>query len=251
MSRDKQGYYPIPQIGPDVKYPSVTHIQSILDKPWLSPWRIDMDVDYLFNNSIGPFFAGDMTLEQFREIDFHKLIADSKTYHKDISGEAKDFGSRLHAALDAWHKDGIRPIEPDLIEPFAKVVEWEESVYLKTIESEGMVFSESFRFAGTRDLKAEIRLNTEPLVGILDYKTRNGKGGKRLPVYPSDKEQLSAYVNADEEMNKKRLDYGGIILINRELNRVEPHIFQRVDLIRPFDSFRCLVEYFYISRMKP
>jgi hypothetical protein len=250
MSRDPQGYYPIPQIGPDVKYPSVTHIQGILDKPWLSPWRIDMDVDYLFDNSIGPFIAGDMGLEQFREIDFPKLVADSKVYHADVSGEAKDFGSRLHAALDAWHKDSIRPIEPDLIEPFAKVIEWEESVYLKTIESEGMVFSESFRYAGSADHYADIRLDEKPIRGILDYKCRNGKNGKRIPVYQTDRQQIGAYVFAREEMSGLRLDYGGVIIFNRDANRVEPHVFQRAQLEQPIMEFLELSRYYQLTKRR-
>ena len=248
--RDKSGYYNIPELGENVKFPSVTKIIGVLDK-FLDSWKIGLDIDYFFNNSVGPFLAGDMTLEQLKEINWPKLTSDAKLYHKDVSGEAMDYGSRFHKAMDEWHKEGVRPIEPDLIEPFNSTVEWEESVYLKPIESEGMVWSEGFRYAGTRDLKAEIRLSTEPLLCVLDYKTRNGKNGKRIPVYPSDKEQIAAYINADEEMNKIRLDYGGVIIINRETNKVEPHLFPRVDLIRPFESFRCLVEYFYLSKMKP
>jgi hypothetical protein len=248
--RDLKGYYDIPDLGPNVKYPSVTKIIGVLDK-FLDTWKVGLDIDYFYDNSVGPFIAGDLPLEQFLEINWPKLIADAKLYHKDVSNEAMDFGSRFHKVMDDWHKGTEGGCETDLAECVKSTIEWEESVYLKPIESEGIVFSEVFKYAGTRDLKAEIRLNTEPLTCVLDYKTRNGKNGKRIPVYPSDKEQIAAYINADEEMNKTRLDYGGVIIINRETNKVEPHLFPRVDLIRPFDSFRCLVEYFYLSRMKP
>jgi hypothetical protein len=247
--RDKNGYYPISSLGENVKFPSVTHIQGILDKPRLCGWRIDTDIDYLFNNSIGPFLAGEMTLDQFREIDMPKLVADAKCYHKDVSGEAKDYGSRFHNALDNWHRDGLRPVYPDLIEPFNAVVEWEESVYLKTIESEGTVFSRTFQFAGTRDIKAEIRLDTKPLVGILDYKTRSGKNGKKPPVYPGDKQQVSAYCLADEEMNGgEPLDFGGVIIINREDNSVHPHLYMRPMLVQAGMEFIELARYFNMTR---
>jgi hypothetical protein len=215
---------------------------------------VGLGVDYLYDNAIGPFLAGDMTLEQFREIDFPKLVADAKLYHKDVSNEAMDYGKRFHAAMDDWHKGNLtRPtepvlIEPDLIVPWEKAIEWEELVRLKVIESEGIVWSHAFRYAGTRDLKCEITLNKEPLIGILDYKTRNGKGDKSLPVYPSDKQQVAAYVMADEEMSGDPLDFGGIVIINRETMDVEPHILMRGQLIQPGLEFIELARYYNMTR---
>lgn len=248
--RDAKGFYPIPDLGPNIKFPSVTTIQGILDKPWLSPWRIDMDVDYLFYNSIGPFIAGDMTLEQFQEIDFPKLVSDAKLYHKDVSGEAKDFGSRLHAALDNWHRDGLTPVYPELIDAFNSVIEWEERVCLKTIESEGVVWSETFRYAGTLDHYAEIRLNADRIKGVLDYKARNGKNGKPITVYHTDKQQIAAYIMAKEERLGETLDYGGIVCVNRETNGVEPHIYMRKELIRYQLEFIELCRYYHATRRK-
>ncbi len=245
--RDKNGYYPIPSLGENVTFPSVTKIIGVLDK-FLDSWKIDIDVDYFYKQAIEPFRAGEISGEQFLEIDWPKLVSDAKGYHREISGEAKDYGSRFHAALDAWHKDGIRPIEPDLVEPFNAVVEWEENVYLKTIESEGVVFSRTFQYAGTRDIKAEIRLDTKPLIGILDYKTRNGKNGKKPPVYPGDRQQVSAYCLADEEMSGDLLDFGGIVIINREDNSVHPHLYMRPALIQAGLEFIELARYFNMVR---
>ena len=245
--RDKSGYYNIPELGENVKFPSVTKVLGILDK-FMDSWKIGLDIDYLYNNSVGPFLAGDMTIEQFKEIDFKKLTDDAKLYHKDVSGEAMDYGSRFHKAMDEWHKQNIRPVEPGIVEPFIAVREWEELVHLRVIESEGIVWSEAFRFAGTRDLKCEITLNKEPLTGILDYKTRNGKDGKAVPVYPSDKQQVAAYCLADEEMSGDTLDFGGIVIINRETMTVEPHIYMRPALIQPGLEFIELARYFNMTR---
>jgi hypothetical protein len=244
MSRDLKGYYDIPDLGPNVKYPSVTKIIGVLDK-FLDSWRVGLGVDYLYDNAIGPFLAGDMTLEQFREIDFPKLVADAKLYHKDVSNEAMDYGSRFHKVMDDWHKEtSERLVGPnDLIAPFNNTVAWEELVHLRVIESEGMVYSHAFRYAGTRDVKCEITL-----VGILDYKTRNGKGDKSLPVYPSDKMQVGAYVLADEEMSGASLDFGGVIIINRETMNVEPHIYMRPALIQAGLEFIELARYYNMTR---
>jgi hypothetical protein len=245
--RDLKGYYSIPELGENVKYPSVTKIIGVLDK-FMDTWKVGLGVDYLYDNAIGPFLAGDMTLEQFREIDFPKLVADAKLYHKDVSNEAMDYGSRFHKAMDDWHKNGIRPVEPGIVEPFIASREWEELVHLRVIESEGMVWSHAFRYAGTRDVKCEITLNKEPLTGILDFKTRNGKGDKSLPVYPSDKQQVAAYVMADEEMSGDPLDFGGIVIINRETMNVEPHILMRAQLIQPGLEFIELARYYNMTR---
>jgi hypothetical protein len=246
--RDLKGFYDIPELGPNVKYPSVTTIQSVLRKFWLEKWMIDLDVEYLFNNSIGPLLSGDLGPEQFKEIDFPKLVADAKLYHKDVSNEAMDYGKRFHAAMDDWHKDNAKPIVLDIFEPWRATIEWEALVHLRVIESEGIVWSHAFRYAGTRDVKCEIILNKEPLIGILDYKTRNGKGDKSLPVYPSDKQQVAAYVMADEEMSGDPLDFGGIIIINRETMNVEPHIYMRGQLIQSGLEFIELARYYNMTR---
>lgn len=249
MSRNAKGYYPLPQLGPSIEYPSVTTIQSILRKQWLEKWYVDTGVDYLYENGCKALLDGAITIEQFREIDWPKLVSDSKLAHLDISGEAKDFGSRLHAALDEYHK-GAGGCPTDLADAMAKIIEWEELVKLKTIESETTVYSTLYQFAGTADHLAEITLNETPLRGILDYKCRNGKNGQRIPVYQTDRQQIGAYAFAYEEMTKKHLDYGGIIVYNRELNRVEPHIYQRAMLEQPLMEFLLLCQYFNLCKRR-
>ena len=66
--RDLKGNYDIPELGENVKFPSVTKSIVVLDK-FLDTWRVGLGVDYLYDNAIGPFLAGDMTLEHFKEID--------------------------------------------------------------------------------------------------------------------------------------------------------------------------------------
>ncbi len=250
MSRDPQGYYHIPHIGPEVKFASVTTIQAVLRKYQLEQWFVDTDVDFLYENGPAPLCRGEITLEQFNEIDWPKLVADAKCYHKEVSGIAKDFGSRIHAALDAWHKDGVRPVEPDLIEPFAKILEWEESVFFKPIESESMVYSETYKYAGTMDVLAEIRLPKydEPLVGVFDYKSRGSNKKGRIQTYPADKQQIAAYVYAKEEMTGKILDFGGVGLIDRDTGAFTPRIYMRPELIQPTAEFIALAQYFNIAR---
>jgi hypothetical protein len=256
--RDPKGYYPIPDLGENVRFVSVTTVLGILRKYWLEQWKVDIGVDYLYENTIEPYVEGQITTDQFLEIDFQKMRDDAKKESQAVSCEAKAFGSRLHAALDLYHKTGAWPIEADLHEPFKKAIEKEAEIGLEVIESETMVYSRTYHYAGQKDLKASVlklsandeTVYSRRLVGLFDYKTFNGKDGKKATVYPEWKQQMGAYVFADEEMNPKKpmLDFGTIHAINRETAEITPFVFKRTDLIQPTNEFIALVNYFNICR---
>jgi len=252
MSRDASGYYPIPEVGPEVKFPSVTTILGCVHN-WFDQWKVDLCVDWLYEQTVRPFLAGELPIEQLREMDMVKVLDDAKLHHKDTSGEAKDFGSRFHAAMDAYHhNDGEYSVDSDLIPYMDAAIDWENLVMLKVIESEHMVFSRQYQYAGTLDVYAEARFNDDlpPIKGVLDFKVRNGKDGKRIPVYQTDRMQVAAYVMAQEEMTGHLLDYGGIVIVNREQKRVEPHIYMRPQLIGAGMEFLALNEYFKITKRR-
>ena len=246
--RDPAGYYPIPELGENVRFVSVTTVLGILRKHFLEQWKIDTSVDYLYNNTWKPYLDGDITFQQVCEIDFQKVIDDAKHESQAVSKEAKDFGSRLHAALDLYHKTGAWPVEADLHEPFKKAIEKEAEIGLGVIESESVVYSKTYRYAGTLDMIASIEGGSK--VGLFDYKTFNGKDGKKPKVYPEWKQQLGAYVYAWEEMHPRKpmLDFGTIHAINRETAEITPFVFKRTDLIQPTNEFIALVNYFNICR---
>lgn len=241
--RDPKGFYPIPEIGPDVKFPSVTTILGILRKYQLEDWQIGVAVDYLYDNTIGPLLAGDMTYEQLTEMDIPKTVADAKRYHKEISGEAMDYGSRIHKALDDYDKTGEAPTEPDIVDQFKEVLEWSKGAGIVTIETEKMIYSKTHQYAGTVDKIAT--LGTEDNVGILDYKSFNGK---RPVIYPNWKQQLAAYVYAYEEMSGTVLGWGGILTINRQTGEAKPYIYTRGELVQPTMEFLALAFYFNLTR---
>jgi hypothetical protein len=247
MSRDLKGYYDIPDLGPNVKYPSVTTVLGCVHN-WYDQWKVDLCVDWFHEQTVKPFLAGELPIEQLREMDMVKALDDAKLHHKDVSGEAKDFGSRFHKAMDNYHK-GISTWETDIIPTIDAAIEWERIVMLNVLESEHTVYSQTFQYAGTMDVYAEARFNDDlpPITGVIDFKVRNGKGGKAIPVYATDKEQIAAYVLAKEEMLGRLLDWGGILIINRESKKVEPHIYMRPQLIKPGMEFLALNEYFKIT----
>ncbi|MFA5377594.1 MAG: hypothetical protein WC455_17720 [Dehalococcoidia bacterium] len=250
-ARNGKGYYPIPDVG---TFPSVTTINDCLDKYNLRQWAANTDVDYLYDNTIRPFMGGEITLEQFREINFQRTVQDAKLAHTVKSGEAKDFGSRVHKALDEYHKIGGEvKIEGELIDALHKNIEWEELVKLEVIESEKTVYSRTHRYAGTLDLycRATFDESRAPLRGIIDYKTYGGDDAdKKFTAYKSHKYQIAAYVAALEEMEgmeDERLDFGIVMGIHRLTGEPSPKLFFRAELIRPFEEFAALAHYFNMS----
>jgi hypothetical protein len=243
--RDPKGFYPIPELGDGVKFQSVTHIQDVLRKFQVEQWKVDCGVEYLFDNSIGPYLAGDMTLDQFREIRFDALVEDAKKYYTELQGEGKDFGTRFHEAMNNYHTTGAWPIDPELREAFKNTIEWEEAVKLDVLASEKFVYSKTFQYAGTLDIHAQAIFTPEvgQLSGVLDYKTFNGKKGKRPTIYPTQKQQVAAYIMAYEEMTGDLLDFGGIITVNKTTSEVIPHIYFRNELVQPSLEFIALANY--------
>lgn len=246
--RDPAGYYPIPELGENVRFVSVTTALGVLRKLFLEQWKIDTSVDYLFVNTLKPYLDGAISFQQLCEIDFQKVIDDAKHESQAVSGEAKDFGSRLHAALDLYHKTGAWPIDTELHEPFKKAIEKEAEIGLKVIESESVVYSATYRYAGTLDMIASIEGGAR--VGLFDYKTFNGKDGKKPRVWPEWKQQIGAYVFAWEEMNPRKpmLDFGAVHAINKETAEITPFMFPRAALIQPTNEFIALVNYVNICR---
>jgi hypothetical protein len=167
----------------------------------------------------------------------------AKKHYKELSGEGKDLGTRFHDAMDVYHKTGAHPIDPELREAFQNTIAWENLVKVDVVESEKMVYCKTFQYAGTPDLVCDAIFNVDPVRGILDYKTYNGKKAKKPTIYPSWKQQLGAYVYAYEEMTGDLLDFGGIIAVNSTTNEVSPHIFFRPEIIQPTNEFIALVNY--------
>src|SRR4030043_1955601 len=125
--RDKSGWYDIPDIG-EVKFPSVTTVLGCVHN-WFDQWKVDQCVDWLYEQTVGPLLAGELPIEQLREMDMVKVLDDAKLHHKDTSGEAKDYGSRFHAMMDAYHREVEHPVNGDdsgLFALFDATLAWDQ-----------------------------------------------------------------------------------------------------------------------------
>ncbi len=244
--RNDAGYYPIPNVGENIMYPSVTTICKVLDKFQLRAWAASVDVDWFREHTIGRFLRGEINENELRELDLDAIAKEAKGYHTVVSKEATDYGTRIHHALNIYHNTGAWPIDPELRDAFKACIEEEVGAGLTVIESEKMIYSQTFSYAGTLDLHCICHL--EDTTGIVDYKTH---GGDKAITYPEHLLQLGAYVAALEEMTGKFLDFGDVVYLSRATGLATRKRFRRVQLIRPFSRFVCLCNYFHLTRGKP
>ena len=243
--RNLNGNYPIPELGESVFFPSVSKINANLDKFQLRAWAAGIDVDWFRGQTVDKLLSGEITVDQLREMDLDALAKEAKAYHTVVSKEAMDYGSRVHAALDTYHKTGAYPIDPEIRQAFMACIEEEMELKQVVINSEFMVYSETHGYAGTLDLHCIKTISDAE--GIVDYKTY---GGEKAVVYPEHLLQIAAYVYALETMKGKFLDFGDIVYLSRETGLPTRKSFSRIKLINPFDRFRCLCEYFHLSKEK-
>ncbi len=143
------------------RYPSVTTVLQILDKPHLAQWR----------GRLGN-----------READ-------------RVGRESRELGSAVHRACEivnlgaanvdgnAWA--GMLAAHPPEVAPFVTAyLRWFRAHVDRVLAAEALVISRAHRYAGTADLVAVLRGDTQPTV--VDIKTSNSVGGE-WPL------QLAAY----------------------------------------------------------
>jgi hypothetical protein len=249
--RNGKGWYPIPVgIGEPILYPSVTTILRNLAKYHLIDWAGKVDVECFKRGILDMVSHGSGDLDINERIDALAEIA--SVYHKEVSQDAMDYGSGIHNSMDVYHKTGAYPLGPTLRQPFEACLEEEQASGIKVIESEFMVYSNLHKYAGTLDVHCLKGMGENDGIvvtaeGIQDYKTYSGK---KPTVYPEHLLQVAAYAHALEEMTGKFLDFADIIYLNRNTGLPTRKTFNRLQLINPFDRFKCLCEYFHLSHKK-
>ena len=141
-------------------YPSVTTIIGQLDKSGpLMGWAVKMTIEYL---------------QQHKE----ELVADptdtykkAKAWYKEVSEKAKDYGSNLHNLLEVYLKgqrvEGLLQEFPELKPSLEEFKGWQKAHNFKLLESEHIVWSTEYRFAGTLDCVGMI----DDRLFVVDFKS--------------------------------------------------------------------------------
>lgn len=160
-------------------YPSVTNIIRILDKPQLNAWKEEQMV--LAALTV-PVIEGETPDDRAR-----RVIRDAQEQVED----ARKRGHLLHKATEEFLLFGKSEPHESVAHLFEPFPAWARENILEVEYSERVVIGNGY--AGTLDLKADVRGHGWSLV---DFKSRKPYQGK-FRAYDEDGLQLAAYKMAD------------------------------------------------------
>ena len=147
------------------KFPTITTINDILNKPSLVQWSANMTVDYLnlhYREMVGlEIVNGEPRIifnEELEKYHFKK----AKTAYRQISKEAMDIGSIVHDAIHA-HLSGAKA--DDILKgndkaenAFLAFLEWGDKAKLKPIALEKVLIDPEHEIGGTCDYIGEMEI---------------------------------------------------------------------------------------------
>lgn len=168
---------------------------GIINKPALMYWAVNMALEYIGNN-LKPGQALD-------EVQLKNLLADAKVAHKKKSTDAANIGTMIHEWIEQWitGKNPKTPINIMMKLATDKFLEWVKENKVEFVDSERIVYSRKWGYAGTLDFIATI--NGKFVLG--DFKTSTG-------IYDEYWLQVAAYEQAyREEFPDKQID-GAVIV---------------------------------------
>lgn len=129
----------------DKRFPTITSILGILEKPALPQWSANMTVDYIKMN------LKEMTTPE--QVEYH--LKKAKTAFRTMSKAAMDTGSIVHDAIHAYlSKAKPEPIlegNDKATNSFLAFLEWDKTVQLEPIALEKVLLDPTNQIGGTVD----------------------------------------------------------------------------------------------------
>ena len=201
-------YYPIETAQEILELPSVTTILRVANKEGLNIWRAK---------------AGWELSEQISE----ETAEIGKQIHSYVAGFIKGIAiSQLEwNTLSEEIKNGIRAYERFRLQ-----------VKFEGMETEKMVYSVKYKFAGTLDAIGKIGKDKI----LIDFKT-----GERF--YPSMFAQVTAYYKAHCEMKHIRIEELLVVNLNRNTGVPITHSLKIKDSQNYWDYFKACLRLFYCA----
>jgi hypothetical protein len=192
-----------------VKYPSVTTILSIINKPALVNWAAKVEREMVLKVARELYedspIGSKMTTAAWN-LTMDNRLGKEKASSKELA-KAGEIGSQVHKLIE-WtlkgelcYEAGPSPKISDKAQwAFMAWEDWRKSVKLKPLYVEQVVYSKEYSYAGTLDLVAEVN----GVLTVIDWKT--GKA-----VYGEAHLQNAAYRHAFREMGHGSPDRGLIV----------------------------------------
>lgn len=167
----------------NVRFPNVTSITGVLDKPALVGWAERMGIEacqeYLRNTA--PDF-----------IDIEEMATQAKGASRRKKEDAAEIGTKTHEIIESVLNGDLGvEIPPELSSTIQSFSNWyNQAGIVNIISTELPVVSVKYGYGGTIDVVARMR---DGSITVFDWKTSNG-------LYKETTLQLSAYRQAYMEM---------------------------------------------------
>jgi len=194
-------------------WPSVTNILGVLNKPALNDWRVEQGILAALTLPRQP----DEGIDAFVKRVVVDMDAQSST--------ARDFGTAIHAAIEAeLTRPGYRP-EPEVDEFMKSFRDWAARNIIEIHGAEILVGDPVLGFGGKMDLDCTLR---DIGRAIVDFKTQRIKrNGKELnpTFYDEWALQLAAYRRARTLVTKQSAIVS-VVIDSTEPGPVHTHIWE-------------------------
>jgi predicted RecB family nuclease len=199
--------YEIPGVNGGDPWPSVTQILEVINKPALGPWYAKMERAAALEAALELLTQPGVALDRNRfATQFEAALKATKAAQK-AKEEAAEIGTAVHRLITQEFQAelglAMAPVTtglPDAVETcYLHFLEWRRMHRVKPLEMERVVYSRTYRYAGTFDLLADVdgaRL-------VVDLKSSRA-------IYPEMHLQIAAYRAALAEMGTP--SDGGLIL---------------------------------------
>ena len=142
------------------------------------------------------------------------LIGNAKKEYRRISKEAANLGTEIHEWVSDWilKKKPEMPDNEKVVNGITAFLEFQKKNKFKWLESERIIYSKKYRYAGWLDATA---MSGKDFT-IVDFKSGNG-------LYDEMRFQVAGYRLAYEEEMKKKFDKGILIRFGKEDGNFEPY----------------------------
>jgi len=159
-------------------YPSVTGVDSdVLTNFGVTRWKENILIEAAYTLPVKP------------DEEYGDFCDRVKSDADQFGSVAREFGSKIHAAIDCFHMDRDFQPEPELLPWFEKYKAWFNANIIDVVSSEKRVVNKKVGYAGTMDMVAR---HQEYGTVLIDFKTQNMKSAKPN-FYDSWVRQLAAY----------------------------------------------------------
>lgn len=184
---DNGRYYTDPAGGPDLV--SVTNVLGTsVHKHALIPWAVKLTVEWVLDNR--------MVVARRAITDRAALVKEIKAVHRDRTEQAKDLGTRIHAAAQARVLGAPHPTDAE-VAPYLRQLDrffalWGVDVERDVLATEITCVHRRLGYAGTADLFVWLPTGYKGAreIWLIDYKTSATRPAKS--VYPETAQQLAA-----------------------------------------------------------